>query len=177
VAAVAATTGLVLGGTAIVGAYFTSEAQVDGQQVATTTVEVDADMLEGHAPIDVQGMLPGDSAVTFVEVTNTGAADLYYSLRVVADDDADEDLAEALMVRLTVAGGPSHEATLADWADGHLQAATALADGDTLPVFVAVDLPLAADDDVQGLAAGFGVVVEAIQTAHVDQPADVWITD
>lgn len=175
-AASAATAGLVLGGNALVGAYFTSEARVEGQ-VATATIEVDARTLDGHVPIDATGMLPGDSEVTFVEVENTGTAELSYSVRIVADVDADEELSRALMVRVMVAGGPVRNASLADWAGGRLTAAAAIAPGDTLPVLVAVELPSTAGDELQGAAAGFGVVVQAIQTANVAQPVDGWVED
>lgn len=175
-AGAAAAIGLAFAGGTVAGALFTSQATVGGQSASTATVEIDAATATASAPIALTDMLPGDTESTTIELENTGTVGVYYTVRIVEVVGGDADLADELEVTVAV-GALSETRTLSEWQDGALQVGTALAASGTVDVTVSVELPLGADDSLQGLGAGFSVQFDAIQQRNVTAPTAGWIAD
>ncbi|MFT4211798.1 MAG: TasA family protein [Microbacterium sp.] len=167
VAALAAAA-LAAGGVALTNAYFTSQATVTGESVSAGTVVLSAGTASTSAPIDVDGLLPGDTASTVITVSNTGTEDLYFS----AGDFAltgDTTLQDALQI--TVGDTTtSYTASLTEWSTGSLDG-FALAAGDSTDITVTLELPATAGDELQGLDAGFSITFDATQQRNVPSPA------
>lgn len=172
---VAAAAALVAGGLAVTNAYFTSQATVGGQTVGTATVQVAADTASSSAPIDVDSLLPGDTETTTIDLKNTGSEDVYYALSLPAAADGDADLESAIKIKVTI-GATSETRTLTAWQDGALQIGPALEADDTQAVDVELTLP-ADVEDLQGLATGFAVQVDAIQARNTTAPTAGWVAD
>lgn len=169
-------TAAIVGGTAIAAhAYFTSQASVTGQQVATATVQVTAGTAALSSPIAVNDLLPGDTATTRIDVANTGSADVYYSVRLPRTT-GDAALESVLEVTVTV-GGLSETRTLTAWQTGALQIGPALVAGASQAVTVAAKLPASAANSLQGTATGFSVQFDAIQARNTTPPTAGWVAD
>ena len=161
---------LVWGSISAVGAFFTAQAEVAGQSVGIATIAIDAATAGGSTPISVPAMLPGDSAVTEVAITNTGTGGVYYSIALPATGTGDASLEDALQVTVAV-DGVTHTASLSNWQGGALHFADALVAGGTRTATVTVALPSSVtDNNLQGTTTGFGVQVNAIQEANTTAP-------
>lgn len=167
------------GGLMLIGALFTSQATVSGQSVETGTVQISADTQATSAPISTEGLLPGDETTTEILIENTGTADVFYAIRLpeLADAGAvDRDLADALQVTVITEDGVEQR-SLTEWQAGTVQVATPLDAGGDVPIIVSVELPLSADNSLQGLKAAFSVQIDAIQARNVAAPIAGWVTD
>lgn len=173
---IAAAATLVAGGLAVTGAYFTSQATVNGQSVGTATVKITADTTSSSAPIDADSLLPGDTETTTIDVANTGSEDVYYTVRLPKTAGGDADLESAVRVKVTV-GATSETRTLTAWQNGALQVGPALEAEATQAVAVELTLPTDADNDLQGLDAGFAVEVDAVQARNNTAPTAGWVAD
>jgi hypothetical protein len=173
---VAGAAALVGGGLLATGAYFTSQATVDGQGVTTASVKITADTAAASAPITAGSLLPGDTKSTSIDLKNTGSEDVYYTISLPKAAGGDADLESAIEVKVTV-GSASETHTLTDWQDGALQIGPALAADTTQPVKVELTLPAGADDDLQGTDAAFAVQVDAIQARNTTAPTAGWVAD
>ncbi|QEE62174.1 hypothetical protein FVA74_11765 [Salinibacterium sp. dk2585] len=164
------------GGFGMAGAYFTSQATVTNQSVATATVEIGAATKATSQRITATNFLPGDSTATTLTLSNTGSESVYYGVSLPREAGGDDVLADALQVTVAVAGGPSATQTLAAWQDGYLQSAVALAAGDAVDVTITVTLPGTVDDVLQGKNAAFTAQFDAIQVRNTPVPTAGWAT-
>lgn len=155
---------LAFGGIALTNAWFTSQAEVDGQSVSTATVEIAAGLAPETDPIAVTDLLPGDEAVTVLAVQNTGSEGVYVAVGPF-DVTGSAELAAALDVTVVVDGQSSTTHTLAEWAQGQYEG-IALAAGATTEVSVLVELSVDAENALQDTDAGFSVGFEAIQARN-----------
>lgn len=158
-------------GAVSLGAAFTDQAQVDGQQVATATVDIEAGVVRTAAPLDATNLLPGDTVATAIEIRNAGSADVYYTLSALLPEP--DPLTDALNLQITV-GGVTETRSLSSWTTGALQIAVPLASGATAHAQVSVTLPYGAPDSLQRAATAFSVVVEAIQAQNTPAPTAGW---
>lgn len=173
---IAAVTAALVGGSAVAAyAYFTSQATVTGQDVATATVEIVAGTASSSSPITATDLLPGDSETTEIVLENTGSADVYYSLRL-PKTTGDPSLEAALQVAVVV-GALSETRSLTDWQMGTLQVGDALAVGSTQTVTVTLSLPSSAGNSLQGTSAGFAVRFDAVQQRNTTPPTAGWVND
>ncbi|GGH38760.1 hypothetical protein [Microbacterium album] len=174
--AVAAAAGVAFGSAQTIGALFTSQATVEGQSVKTGTVEISPAFAANSDPIDVSGLLPGDTVSTTLDVSNTGSADLYYTVRLNLDGATDTALATALQVKVT-AGSYSATQTLGAWPGSTMEVATPIDAGERIPVTIEVTLPLSAANTLQGTSATFDVQFDATQKRNNPaEPQDRIIT-
>lgn len=152
------------GGAAFTNAWFTSQATIGEQQLATGTVSLSATIPATSAPISATGLVPGDTVSTTIRVSNDGTEDLYYTIgSFVADGDA--ALASALRVAVAADGIPTVTRSLSEWATGSYEG-IALASGATAELEVTVTLPTSATNELQGTAASFTVPFTAVQQDH-----------
>ncbi|MEV7694461.1 hypothetical protein AB0N73_14150 [Microbacterium sp. NPDC089189] len=165
-AAIVATGALTFGGIALTNAWFTSQATVTGQSVATATVEISAGLAVDTPPIAVTDLLPGDEAVTTIAVSNTGTEDIYYAVGPFVATGS-TDLREQLQVTVVVNGDPATTTThsLWEWEFGQYEG-IALAAGATTEVSVIVSLPTTAGNELQDTEAGFSIGFDAIQARN-----------
>lgn len=155
---------LAFGGIALTNAWFTSQAEVDGQSVSTATVEIAAGLAPDTDPIAVTDLLPGDEAITVLDVKNTGTEDVYFAVGPF-DVAGDSALADALAVTVVVNGADSTTHTLTEWSEGQYEG-IALAAGATTQVSVLVELSVDAENTLQDTDAAFSVGFEAIQARN-----------
>lgn len=166
----------VLAAAGVAWALFTSEASVTGHSVGTATIEIEAGVSAGSAPIEVEDMLPGDVDSMQLVLENTGSGDVYLDAAVAETESTDVALAAALQITMVV-GDDSHSATLAEWQAGRFQLGSSLAPDGSAAVTVSVELPEGADNELQGLDAGFSVDFSAVQTRGVATPETGWVAD
>lgn len=155
-------------------AYFTAQATVSGQQVGTATIDITAGTAAQSALIDVDDLLPGDTATSQIVVENTGTEDLYYTVTLPTTGNGDAALESVLQASVS-AGGVVATSTLADWQTGALQVDTRLAPGEAETVYLSVKLPEPATNAVQGTATEFAVRVDATQARNLDEPTPGWM--
>lgn len=164
--AVLAAGALAFGGISLTNAWFTSEATVDGQNISTGTVEIEAGIAAEASPIAVSGLLPGDEAQTILAVTNTGSEDVYLTVGPFTATGS-VPLRAAVEVSVVADGVPAVTRQLDEWEDGAIEG-IALGSGDTKDITVTVTLSTEAGDELQDTQTQFSVAFAAIQARNFD---------
>lgn len=166
---------LTAAGITAASALFTSQATVTGQQVTTSTIEI---LATSTAAIDLNDLLPGDSASTTVTVENTGSESALLSIELPLANSSDAALAQQLDATVTVSGASSpFSYKLSHWQTGRLVLSSPLASGATLSFDVGITLPVGAPNSLQGTQSAFTIQVDAVQERNTTPPtANAFVT-
>ena len=143
-------------------AYSALQQNVGGSLFQTATIHMD---LNGGQPIfnDPVILEPGMQFQKEFTVTNEGTVDVYYRIKIIADD---ADLAAVMLVEIRKGDEVLFTGTMQELGENGTKNSDPMSPGETEQLTLVLKLSEAAGNNVQNKNVGFDVNLQAVQVAN-----------